>query len=142
MSKKHFLLVAALCFFSSTLLAQPARTLTDLSINNWKLWLDTAARWQNDPLYAPPVELKNLPVNLPVGGWAALKTGGKTVHIPATVEEYFWGRNGNPFGVAGNYLGVSWFTTSFTVPLTSKGKRLALQFEAVRFRAEIFINGQ
>lgn len=121
--------------------ANAQRTVLDLSANNWKLWLDTAAEWRHDKLYAPPVDLKSLPVNLPSGGWAALKKAVcKTVHLPATVEQYYWGRNGNSNGVSGNYLGVSWFTTAFDVPAAQKGKRIVLQFEAVRFRAEVFVN--
>lgn len=122
---------------------KPVRFELDLSNSNWKLWLDTGAKWVNDKLYAPPVDVKTIPVHIPTGGWNALKKAvGKTVHIPATVEQYYWGSNGNTFGLAGNYVGVSWFTTSFTVPATQKGKRIALQFDAVRFRAEIFINGK
>jgi hypothetical protein len=144
---KKFIVAFSLLFVSFhltlSLRAQEGRTVIDLSANNWKLWLDTAAQWQHDKLYAPPVDIKSLPVNMPTGGWRALsKAAGKTVHLPATVEQYYWGRNGNSFGVAGNYLGVSWFTTSFVVPVTAKGKRLALQFDAVRFRAEIFVNHQ
>jgi beta-galactosidase/beta-glucuronidase len=121
--------------------AQAGRFTQDLSMNNWKLWLDTAAAWQSDTLFVPPVEIRKLPVNLPTGGWANLeKAPGKIVHLPATVEEYYWGKNGNAFGLSGNYLGVSWFSSSFTVPLNQQGKILRLQFEAVRFRAEIFIN--
>jgi len=117
------------------------RSVTDLSNNNWKLWLDTNAKWINDTLFAPPMDLKKLPVNFPSGGWEALqKATGKTVHLPATVEQYYWGSNGNSFGLTGNYLGVSWFTTNFTVPVAQKGKRIALEFDAVRFRAEIFVN--
>jgi beta-galactosidase len=140
--KRILIVIAAFLFcFSFFCNAQDARTTVDLSKNNWKLWLDTAAKWQNDRLYAPPVDVTKLPLNLPTGGWAALqRTIGKLVHLPATVEEYYWGANGNPFGVSGNYLGVSWFTTSFNIPTTAKGKRIALQFAAVRFRAEIFIN--
>lgn len=127
----------------SAIRAQTGRTVTDLSRNEWKLCLDTAAKWKNEHLYAPPVILQSLPVNLPTGGWSMLeKIPGKTVRLPATVEEYYWGMNGNPFGVAGNYLGVSWFSTRFPVASASKGKRIVLQFEAVRFRAEIFINHQ
>lgn len=121
--------------------AQPYRTTTDLSNLPWKLWLDTAAAWQQDVLFAPPVDIKQVPVNLPTGGWHGLQSAkGKTVQLPATVEQFYWGRNGNAFGVAGNYLGVSWFTTSVQVPASFKGKRVTLHFEAVRFRAEIFVN--
>jgi hypothetical protein len=121
--------------------AQSVRFTQDISMNNWKLWLDTAAVWQSDPLFAPPVDVSKLPMNLPTGGWDRMeKASGKIVHLPATVEEYYWGKNGNAFGLSGNYLGVSWFSSSFTVPLNQQGKILRLQFEAVRFRAEIFIN--
>ncbi len=44
------------------------------------------------------------------------------------------------FGLAGNYLGVSWFTTSIVVPPAMRNKRIVLQFESVRFRAEVFVN--
>ncbi|MCW3091697.1 MAG: beta-galactosidase [Ferruginibacter sp.] len=135
-----FLLIIGLVFFAH---AQQGRAASDISGNNWKLWLDTAAAWQNDQLFVPPVDLKKLPVNLPTGGWSGLaKAIGKTVHLPATVEEYYWGQNNNPFGVSGNYLGISWFTTKLVVPTSLKGKRVALHFESVRFRAEVFVNRQ
>ena len=53
-------------------IAQSGRTEVDLSNINWKLSLDTAAKWHNDKLYAPPVDVKSLPVNRPAGGWDAL----------------------------------------------------------------------
>jgi beta-galactosidase len=135
-----FIVVLLGCFSLETY-AQQGRTETDLSRNNWLIWLDTAAKWQNDELYTPPVAVKNLPVNLPTGGWKALDNStAKTVHLPATVEEYFWGDNGNKFGVAGNYLGVSWFYTKITPPAGIAGKRIVLHFESVRFRAEVFVN--
>jgi hypothetical protein len=134
------------CFSSFLLLhsgAQQGKTAVDLSNYPWKLWLDTSATWVNDTLYAPPVALNRVRPNLPSGGWNALeKVPGKMVRLPATVEQYYWGRNGNPFGVAGNYLGVSWWTTKFSIPSASKGRHIVLQFDAVRFRAEIFINRQ
>ncbi len=133
------LLVFSLLPFSG--ITQSGRVTTDLSGLNWKLWLDTAATWQNDTLFAPPVQVSSLPVHEPTGGWEALYAAkGKAVTLPATTEQFFWGQNGNSFGVAGNYLGVSWFTTSFMVPASERGKRVALRFESVRFRAEIFIN--
>ena len=140
---KHILALIFVTLFALTTNAQPGRSVVDLSTNNWKLGLDTAATWINDSLYAPPVDIKRLPVNPPTGGWNTLKNAkGVNVQLPATVEQYYWGRNGNPFGVAGNYLGVSWFTSVFNVPATAKGKRVVLEFEAVRYRAEIFVNKQ
>lgn len=125
----------------ATASAQAGRWVTDLSNNDWTLRLDTAAKWQDDELFAPPVDVTKLPVNLPTAGWAGLeKIAGKIVHLPATVEQYYWGNNGNLFGVAGNYLGVSWFTTKFNLPASLKNKRITLNFESVRFRAEVFIN--
>ncbi|WP_295649169.1 sugar-binding domain-containing protein [uncultured Mucilaginibacter sp.] len=121
--------------------AQNHDSVLPLSANNWSVWLDTAANWQNDKLYPAPVDIKALPVNLPTGGWPALNNkAAKVVHLPATVEEYFWGVNGSAFGVSGNYLGVSWFSTKVPVPAGFKGGRTVLKFESVRFRAEVFVN--
>ncbi|MCX7984737.1 MAG: beta-glycosidase, partial [Bacteroidetes bacterium] len=110
--------------------------------NSWKIVLDESAQWQNDSLYLPPVNISTLPVNIPTGGWEMLENAKKFVrtHLPATVEEYFWGTQGSTFGVTGNYLGVSWFSTIFPVPSSLKGKRIVLHFESVRFRAEVFVN--
>ncbi|MBO9203324.1 MULTISPECIES: glycoside hydrolase family 2 protein [Niastella] len=120
---------------------QKGRQEMDISQNNWKLWLDTSATWENDSLYTPPVNISQLPIHEPTGGWQALQTAnGRTVHLPATVEEYYWGHNGNDFGLAGNYLGVSWFSTNIIVPPAMKGKRIVLHFESTRFRAEVFVN--
>ena len=134
------LIFLSLCA-ATNLVAQTGRWATDLSTNNWKLVLDTAATWQRDELFAPPVIIEKLPVNIPSGGWDLLKKlPGKIVQLPATVEQYYWGNNKNAFGVSGNYLGVSWFATTFTIPVLQKNKRITLNFESVRFRAEIFVN--
>jgi len=118
-----------------------SRVIKDLSDNNWKIILDKSASWIEDPLYVPPVDVTKMKINLPTGGWDALdKETGVITTLPATVEQFFWGDNANTFGVSGNYLGVSWFTTSFDVATDLKGKRLVLSFESVRFRAEVFIN--
>ncbi|PTQ98113.1 glycosyl hydrolase family 2 [Mucilaginibacter yixingensis] len=89
----------------------------------------------------PPVNISELPVNKPTNGWDKLfaPTNIKT-QLPATVEEYFWGANGSKFGVNGNYLGVSWFSTKVMVPAGFKGKHIELQFESARLRAEVFVN--
>jgi beta-galactosidase len=139
------LLLALLSALALAARAQPGngRFVQDLSNHDWRLWLDPAAPWVHDRLYAPPVEVAKLPVNSPTGGWAALAGAeGKTVHLPATVEQYYWGQNGNAFGLSGNYLGVSWFTTRVAVPAALQGQRLVLRFESVRFRAEVFVNQQ
>jgi beta-galactosidase len=135
------LLFLSIAAFSQTCFGQFKRFETDLSKNDWKICLDTHAAWINDKLFLPPVDLKSLPVNKPGEGWQMLEKEKSVVtHLPATVEEYFWGENGNSFGLSGNYLGVSWFTTNVEVPANLRGKRITLQFESVRFRAEVFIN--
>ena len=122
--------------------ALPAeRQRISLSGNSWSITLDKNAAWQNDSLYLPPVDIRTLAVNIPSGGWSLLeKPDADGVHLPATVEEYLWGWNGESFGVNGNYVGVSWFETRFDVPSDWKGKRVVIEFEAVRFRAEVFVN--
>ncbi|MEL1255911.1 sugar-binding domain-containing protein [Flavobacterium sp. DGU38] len=139
--KLRFIPVVLLIIFSVTSTWAQKRISQDISNNDWKLWLDPMAQWQNDVLFVPPVNIKALPVNPPTGGWSALEKGeSKTVNLPATVEQFYWGMNKNPFGVAGNYLGISWFSTEVKVPSSMKGKRIVLHFESVRFRAEVFVN--
>ncbi len=115
----------------------------DLGNQTWRLRLDKEADWVDDPLFLPPVNLSEVPVNPPTFGWEALKANpGKAIRIPATVEEFFWGEEGNEFGVSGNYVGVSWFTTGFSIPEDQAGKRIFLEFESVRMRSEVFVNNR
>jgi hypothetical protein len=140
MKNVRYSLLFLCTFWVAALFAQ--KTL-DLSNLDWKLSLDKDAAWQNDKLYLPPVNIASLPVNIPTGGWNALETmPQKTVHLPATIEQYFWGYNGDKFGVTGNYVGVSWFTTKVDIPETMRSKRIFLNVGSVRFRAEIFVNHQ
>lgn len=119
------------------------RTVVDLSDQDWVLRLDPEASWVDDELYVSPVQVEDLPVNPPSMGWEGLeRQPGWVVHLPATVEEFHWGDNGNDFGVGGNYVGVSWFTTRLHVPKAFEGRRVVLDIESVRFRAEIFVNRQ
>lgn len=134
------LLFSALLAFSA-LVAPGPREILDLSASSWSITLDKAAEWENDELFLPPVDIRDVPVNIPTGGWSLLDTPDVDgVRIPATVEEHLWGWNGETFGVTGNYVGVSWFETSVAVPASWKGKRVSIDFEAVRFRAEVFVN--
>ena len=139
MQIKRLLLMA----LSAVALQSTARDKIDLSPLAWDITLDPQAQWANDKLFTPPVTMASLPVNLPTGGWQLLDHPQKTgVHLPATVEGEMWGWNGQTYGVTGNYVGVSWFRTQVDVPANWQGKRIALQFDAVRFRAEIFVNRQ
>ena len=128
-------------FLYGSLSAQYSKDISNL---NWKIWLDNKASWWNDSLFLPPFNLKELPVNPPGCGWKNLYTQSNSVstQLPATVEQYFWNRNGSSFGINGNYVGVSWFTSSMDIPVSWKGKLVRLSFESTRMRAEIYINNQ
>ena len=117
------------------------RILIDLSGYDWGLFRDFEAGWIDDDIFLPPVNVDNLPVNPPACGWDFLKNRiEKTVHLPATVEEHFWGDNGNTGGVAGDFRGVSWWVTSVTLGPELAGKWVFLDFESVHLRAEVFVN--
>jgi hypothetical protein len=129
------------CLKNTPATAQSRMTI-DLSQSPWNITLDPAATWKNDTLYLPPVDINHLPVNKPTQGWDALFLHPDTtgIHLPATVEQYLWAHNGQPFGTTGNYTGVSWFTTKTFIPREWEGKPTTMHIESLRFRAEIFIN--
>ncbi|MGM9713620.1 MAG: glycoside hydrolase family 2 protein [Prevotella sp.] len=124
-------------------LALPAvgqRQTTDISSGGWELTLDHNATWEGDTLYIAP-ELSALPPRTPSGGWSLLdRPDRRDISLPATVEGEMWGWNGQTFGVTGNYVGVSWWRKTVSIPKAWQGRRITLRFEAVRFRAEIFID--
>jgi len=128
-----------LCVFHAG--AEPGRWEYELSGEGWRLWLDREAEWIDDDIYMPPVDVSALPVNFPTCGWEKLHAvSDKIVDVPGTVEEHFWGANGNPVGVAGDYRGVSWWSTTFTLDPSLSGKRIILAFDSVVLRAEVFVN--
>ena len=128
-------------FCTSLSLAAPGRYEKILSGPGWTLRLDPKADWENDTLYAPPVDIAKLPVNPPTNGWDGMdRLQGQKVSVPGTVEEHYWSRNGNFVGTAGDYRGVSWWSTTFTLDSALKGKRIVLAFDAVNLRAEVFVN--
>ena len=116
--------------------ATSGRQELDLSGPGWKMWLDKDAKWENDKLFPPPVEVSRLPVNPPTGGWDALEASGNAVSVPGTVEEYLHAGN----GPEGDIKGVSWWVRRVKVPESSSPRRLLLRFDAVRLRAEVFVN--
>jgi len=147
MNKNFILLCLTLLFIGNSANAQ--RTLSsqnqlDISNQSWKIWLDQKAEWVNDSLFLPPYNLNVIPLNAPGCGWEALysQSGAVVTKIPATVEQYYWARNGNSFGVDGNYLGVSWFTTSLEIPREWKGKSIRIDFESARMRTEVYMNNR
>ncbi len=78
------------------LAAHETATAISLPDDGWRMWPDTEAAWQDDALYLPDeFDLARLPVNLPTGGWQALNAQqGIPVTLPASVEQYYWGRFG------------------------------------------------
>lgn len=145
MNTKRFI---AFCLFTTTsitcLFAQAGRWEKKLSGENWKLWLDQTALWYNDDIYLPPVNISTLHVSPPSCGWDALsKVKRLDVSVPGTVEEHYWGAIGGAIpDTAGNYVGVSWWSTTFELGQSLKGKRITIWFESVNLRAEVFVNGK
>ena len=113
--------------------AFPGRWEKEISGEGWRLWLDHAAEWYNDDIYLPPVNISSLPVNPPTCGWDNLDAVyDKNVTVPGTVEEYFWGEIGGTIpDVGGDYVGVSWWSTTFTLDPNIHGKRIIIYFESV-----------
>jgi beta-galactosidase len=113
------------------------RTEMDLSGSGWKLWQDKDAQWEHDELFAPPVDLSKVPTNAPTGGWSTLDTANAAaVSVPGTVEEYL---QKTP-GPEGDLKGVSWWFRTVRIPTADSPKRLLLRFDAVRLRAEVYVN--
>jgi hypothetical protein len=133
-----------------------APVLANVPDTGWRLWIDRAARFEDDRLYLPAdVDLAALPVNPPTGGWDALwKADSLPVTLPTTVEEHFWGAFGqrpytgaeyryaedDPVPQNGAYRGVSWWYREIDIPASAAGKRVLLHIRGARLRAEIFLN--
>lgn len=122
----------------------------------WRLWPDAKAEWEHDEIFLPDeVELAKLPVNPPTGGWEALgPEQGIPISLPASVEQYYWGRLGSrPYTKAeyeyadqdpevanGAYRGVSWFWRNFELPVHARGRSVTLNLRGYRQRVEVFVN--
>lgn len=130
--------------------------------DGWSLWIDHTAAWEEDEIFLPAeVDLGQLPVNPPNGGWKSLyaRQGGEdfaTVTLPTTVEEHFWGKYGSrsytpeeyryaaddPVPQNGAYRGVSWWWRAIGIPESMRGKRILLHLRGARMRAEVYLNEQ
>jgi len=142
--KKNFILLSVFSFllcFSSY--AQNGRYTIPLVGKGWSLWFDKEASWQNDRLYLPHeiTDLSLLPVNQPTGGWQVLDNNPDAVpvEVPGTVEEYLT-KTDNPRPE--HSQGVSWWYRKIKVPASQKDKRFMLDFESVRMRAEVYLDGK
>ena len=122
--------------------------------DSWRLWLDEKAEFKNDKLYLPDeVDLTQMPVNPPTGGWDTLSDdAGIPVTLPGTVEEHYWGKSPLPTAdpskpqdvvrLGSSYKGVSWWYRTFTPPSLKPGERLIFSFPGAHLRAEVYVNGQ
>jgi len=136
-SPKFFAVVlAGSIFVAISASASQPRVEMDLSGPDWKLWQDKGAEWENDELFSPPIDIAKLPLNLPTGGWDLLNSNALAVSVPGTVEEYLHPGN----GPAGDIKGVSWWTRKFKIPESGSLRHIVLHFDAVRLRAEVFVN--
>ena len=123
--------------------------------SGWRLWLDRKADWRAEQAFLPEdVDLKKLAPHPPTGGWAALSPkAAKTVTLPATVEQFYWGANGlrpykgeyyyedkDPTPKNGNYLGVSWWWRDIAVPKSFQGKSAILHIRGAKQLAEVYVN--
>ncbi len=115
--------------------ADAKRQTIDLSGRGWRLWLDSDAPWENDKLHLDVPRLPDLPVHPPTNGWDTLQSAGVAVSVPSTVEEHYWHETRD-------YRGVSWWSRTFELPegATRRLRRVVLQFDSVRLRAEVFVN--
>ncbi|MDP2983475.1 MAG: glycoside hydrolase family 2 TIM barrel-domain containing protein [Candidatus Latescibacter sp.] len=121
--------------------AAPGHSEKTLSGVGWQLWLDRSASWTDDEVFLPPIDYSKIPSNPPTCGWERLDAqNGKKVTVPGTVEEYYWSAPGNPVGIAGDYRGVSWWSTKFTLDPALKGKKIFLAFESANLRTEVYVN--
>jgi beta-galactosidase len=141
--KRILIFLVALVQISAFSHGQSGRWDQNLSGYKWNLWLDKGASWYDDDIYMPPVDVTKLPVNPPTCGWDALHSGNslRTVNVPGTVEEHYWGRIGGATS-EGNYVGVSWWSRKFHLDNNLNGKKITLAFQSVNLRAEVFVNGK
>ena len=113
----------------------------DLSDQNWNIWIDKEAQWKEDKLFLPPIDLNFLPNNSPTIGWEALAGSppGEVI-IPASIEEFYSSQLPEGKLRISDYSGVAWYYTFINIPRSWKKKRILLEFEGVRMRAEVYIN--
>jgi hypothetical protein len=127
---------------------------------DWNLWIDQQAKWDEDLIHLPEsFSLQQLPINPPTGGWAMLERNRGTqdaavVTLPSTVEQHFWKRYGalpytpdeyryaasDPVPENGSYRGVSWWWREIDIPVSMQGQRILLKIRGARMRAEVHLN--
>jgi len=133
---KRFILYSILGLLALSLPAQE-RTVINLTGPGWHLWLDAQAAWKNDLVAYGEPDIQSLPVRIPTAGWEVLSSEkALPVNVPGTVEEYLQ----TIPGPEGAIDGVSWWVRRLDLPDFKKESRVILRFDAIRHRAEIFVN--
>ena len=130
-------LVATACGPGAPAGAGSSRERIDLSGPGWTVWIDAQAEWEADVprLLEQPADVAGLPVNPPSGGWEGLPARGVPAMVPGTVEGLLWPERGD-------VRGVSWWSREIVMPASAAGRRARLCFDAVRLRAEVFLDGR
>ena len=108
----------------------------EISGAGWKIWLDTAAQWQDDRIYLPDdLNLAELASTPPTTGWEDLyRNKGVDCSIPGTAEEYFGTSN------EWTYHGVIWYYKEVFIPENFRDRLNFIQVNSFRHRLEIYIN--
>jgi hypothetical protein len=129
--------VAALALVLAACSPEPSgtRELVPLSGPGWVVWLDDEATWEDDELHLPGVDPATLPVRPPSGGWDVPASLGRSATVPGTVEGLWWPERGD-------HVGVSWWSRELAMPDSAAGRSARLRFDAVRLRAEVFLDGR
>lgn len=126
-----------LCVLACLTAAAQGRYTATLSGEGWKLWYDAEADWSNETPVRTPVDVDTLPVHAPTAGWDAIVSAQAVdARVPGTVEEFLQ----TVPGPEGDLQGVGWWSRTVAIPPFRPGSRVVLQFEAIRHRAEIFID--
>ncbi len=131
------------------------KSVVNIPDTNWHLWLDRKADWRAEPAFLPEdLDLAKLTPHPPTGGWDALSVQtAKTVTLPATVEQFYWGVNGlrpykgeyfyedkDPTPQNGNYIGVSWWWRQIDVPKSFQSATAILHIRGAKQLAEVYVN--
>ncbi len=146
-------LVLALCAASGS--QQSDLFVLQVPDSGWSLWLDQKADWRKEKAFLPDeTVLSQVTPQQPTIGWTSLyQQKALMVTLPTTVEEHMWGVNGlrpykgeyfyeaqDPDPKNGNYIGVSWWWQSFSLPESFKGKSITLNIRGAKQLAEVFVN--
>ena len=148
MKKIFMTLLATVMTWPAVFAADAGRLTIPLSGDGWKLWRDADAKWADDKIYVPEeaADLSVLPVNEPTGGWDVLKGNGPsgtlTVKVPGTDMEYLEPANNQKEPRPDHVKGVCWWWRNVTVPADQAGKKFVIDFEGVRMRAEVYLDGE